>query len=423
MNKIAIFSHMPQRDRHFDEFLYHELKKRGQAVWLLQYLQKDFEYLTTIKPDVVVVPEIRIEYGRDMAWQLKQYGCQVIVRCCEVGITEESIPSITDDYRRAIFGNWPMNECLDQMWVWGPRMAKVVAEHGSVDSTKIKEIGSAPFGQYFVPPPPKLKRPSDKPIVLFATGFAYADRNREHSMPEAFEGEDIHTKIIDMDSAGRSKWLGMLPKFVERFKDRWHIQVKAHVGERKEAYLHIVKDTVQYVNDISGFCALQQVDCVVHAGSTMAYEAHLLGKPAFNVHNVCMDVIVSKVSPNFTDNDKFFEAFNKVEIGKSNADMGIIETLEGYYGQPDGEAYIRAADLVCGLPQKKSNIPDEWPPWKIPKYKTKDVVTHAYGWGCSGCGNKYLVLKKREMVKCPYCGVGNVLANDADRVKMMGAST
>lgn len=414
---------MPQRDRHFDELLYHELLSRGQAVWLLQYLQKDFEYLTTIKPDVVIVPEIRIEYGRDMAWQLKQYGCQVICRCCEVGITEESIPSITDGYRRAIFGNWPMNECLDQMWAWGPKMAKAMAEHGSVDSVKIKAVGGVPFDQYFLPPPPKLKRPSDKPIVLFATGFAYADRNRAYSMPEAFEGDDIHTQIIDTDRAGRGKWLDMMPKFVGRFKDRWHIQVKPHVGERGRAYGTILKNTVQHLNHISGFTALQNTDCVVHAGSTMGYEAHLLGRPAFNVHNVCMDVIVAKVSPNFSDDEKFFEAFEKVEIGKSNANMEIIKNLDGYYGPVDGKAYIRTADLVCALPERKSHIPDEWPPWRTPKYKTKDVLTGAYGWNCTGCGNKYLVLRKRELVKCPYCGVGNVLATTKDRDAMMGAGT
>lgn len=410
MSKVIIYTHNPVRDPITDDCLSAALREKGHHVWRRNYLNADKEMVIYIKPDVIVMPEIRCEYSLDFAKQCKEWGCQIVVRPCEVGISEESIDGITEDYRKAIFGeNWPVNDHIDLMLCWGEKMKDLFVKHGGIDESKMAVVGGIAFDQFFLPPcPDKIERTEMK-RVLFATGFAYADRNADYSVPEAKQGDPLHLEMVKADREGRSKWFKAIKQFWAERGDKWEIWVKPHPGEMEQVYKAVLKDTVEIAPHLPPVRGLKYVDCVVHAGSTMAYEAHLQNMPAINFGNVCQDVVVSKISPNVDTIEGLVDAIDTLDLAKSNANPEVIEQLErDYYGTVDGKASERAADIIDALPDTKTSIPDEWPPSHEMKYKSTGVLKNVEQWHCKACEHQYFIQGPREMVKCPFCGIANV---------------
>ena len=414
MKKIIVYTHNPVRDSITDDCLCVALRKEGHMVWKRTYLDMDRDAVVMIKPDLVVLPEIRCEYSVDFAKRCKEWGIQIVVRPCEVGISAESIADIKEDYRRAIFGeNWPVNNYIDLVLCWGPRMAELFVEHSKMDHEKMAVVGGIAFDQFFLPPPAQEVKRTEKKRVMFATGFAYADRNPQYSVPEARPGDDVHRDMVETDSRVRSQWFKMIKRFWAEHSNEWEVYVKVHPGERPAVYAAVLKDTVVFCPPNSpSVAALQHFDIVVHAGSTMAYEAHLMKTPAINLLNVCQDVIVSKISPNVTTFEELTEAIKTTPLGQSNADGAIIEILErDYYGTVDGKASERAAEEISKLTDfslSKATIPNTWPQSSELKYLTPCILKDVEVWFCKGCGTRYNVQGPREMVKCPCCGIANV---------------
>ena len=410
MKKIILYTHNPLRDPVTDDCLTVALRKMGHLVWRRNYLESDKNMVVYIKPDIIIMPELRCEYSIDYANQCRAWGVQIVVRPCEVGISEESIEHITDDYRRAIFGaNWPANKSIDLMLCWGPKMKDMLVKHGGFDPKKLVSVGGIGFDQYFLPPPPDKIPRTDKKRLMFATGFAYADRNPEYSVPEALPDDPLHKDMVMADLKGRSAWFKLIKKFWAEYGDEWEIWIKMHPGEKEEVYKAVLGGIVAYCPHLPAVRAIPYVDLVVHAGSTMAYEAHLLKKPAINLNNVCQDVIVSKISPNVNTFEELANAIATTDLTKSNADASIIEIMErDYYGITDGKASDRAAEEIDKLPNNVTSIPDEWPTSKEVKYATSCILKDVEIWNCKACENSYHVQGPREMVKCPYCGIANV---------------
>jgi surface carbohydrate biosynthesis protein len=409
MKKILYFSHNPARDFTSDSILIAKLKERGYMTWLSTFLQGDGERITIIQPDIVILPEIRCEYSKYIADKCKEFGVQVVVKMCEFGISEESLPNISEHYKTAIFGRFPVNDCVDRFLAWGPRMKDMMVEHNRIDPAKIAVCGGFQFDQYFLPEYPMEEK--KKKIMLLVAGFAYADRNKDYSIPEADVGSPLHKYMVEKDQKGRGKWLEAIPKIVAKYGDEYRIRVKIHPGEKPEPYqVHLRGVEADLVMDMPGFVACQQADIVIHAGSTMGYEAHLRDIPHFNFCNNCEDVIVSKVSPNFDTFEGLVEAIDTCDLTKSNADPTIIEQLETeYYGTVDGKGCDRMADAIDTLPANTPDIPKVWPYQKEWLYPEPGMMPKVEQWHCSGCKNcYYMEQSNREMVKCPFCGIANV---------------
>lgn len=413
MKKIIVFTHNIVRDPITDDCLSVELKKQGHSVFRRAFLADDKNMVLCTKPDIIVLPEIRCEYTRDYAKQCRDWGIKVVVRPCEVGISEESLETISEDYKRAIFGNWDINNCIDLMLCWGPKMADMFAKYGNIEASKITTVGGLAFDQFFLPEFPEEIQPSSKRRVLFATGFAYADRNAEYAVPEALPNDPLHRNMVAIDAKGRSEWFKVIKRFWAEHGNDWDISVKLHPGEKEEVYRTVLKDTVSYCPNWPVVRALRHYDVVVHAGSTMAFEAHLLKKPAINLMNVCQDVIVSKISPNASSYEEMVDLLKKsvpsagCEL-KSNADQSIVDILKrDYYGTCDGKASERAANAISSMPDAETKIPDDWPKSDDMKYITDCILTCVEQWQCRGCGHNYHVRGPREMVKCPFCGIAN----------------
>jgi surface carbohydrate biosynthesis protein len=410
MKKVIIYTHNPIRDPITDDCLTVALRNMGHHVWRRNYLDCDKNMVVYIKPDIIIMPEIRCEYSRDFAKQCKDWGVQVVVRPCEVGISEESIPAISDDYRRAIFGeNWPVGDMVDLFLAWGPKMKDLFVKYGGIQEEKVAVVGGLAFDQFFLPEPPDKVERTEKKRVMFATGFAYADRNPQYSVPEALHGDPIHREMVETDQRGRSKWFDLIKRFHAERGDTWEIWVKLHPGEKEEVYRAILKDAVEICPALPPVRALKYVDCIVHAGSTMAYEAHLKDMPAINLKNVCQDVVVSKISPNVDTFEELVDGIDTLDLTRSNADPNIIAQLErDYYGTTDGKASERAAQAIDLLPESETSVPDEWPASHEMKYMSPGVLKNVEQWTCRGCNHAYSVQGPREMIKCPFCGIANV---------------
>jgi len=411
--KILILSHNPARDYTSDSILALELRARGHVVWLNHFLKDDGLRITIIKPDIVIIPEVRCEYSIKLAEQCKKYGIQVVVKMCEFGITEESLGSIHPDYKTAIFGRFPVNHCIDLFLAWGPKMKTMMLEHMKLESDKVVVCGAFQFDQYFLPPPPVSLRTGTKKAILFAGGFAYADRNKEFCMPEADPESKLHSMFVEKDQNNRSRWLDMISKFVGRYGNEWEIYIKPHPGERPEPYTAVLRGLpVKFMQPTTGFFAIQKADFLIHAGSTMGYEAHLKNIPSINYANNCDDAIVSSISPKCETEDSLFKTFDDINsrtTPRSTAPVEILNTLTEYYGIVDGNGNKRAAEAINNLPDNVTNIFDEWVHPKEPNYITPNVFPQIENWRCDGCKNGYYVVgEPREMVKCPFCGIANV---------------
>lgn len=415
MKKIILFSHNPQRDANFDAMLANELGKTNM-VWVRKFLGGDYNAITTIKPHVIILPEIRCEYTVDLAKQCKQYNIAVVVRACEVGITKASIPTISEDYKSAIFGNWDVNDHIDLFIGWGPKMCELFNRYGKIDKKKIFSAGSVGFDQYLHPIAGIAK--SEKPIMLFATGFPYADRNPQYSLPEAKAGDPIHSDMVSKCLATRSKWLAMIREVINHFGDKYEYRLRVHGGEREIVYQTVLKDLpITYTSRNQALVDMASCDILIHAGSTMAYEAYLLNKPAFNYYNMSADIKLSFISPKANSIDLLIYNIEHTPLGVSNADKAIVQWAEeNYYGKPDGQSHIRAADRINQLPKNPHNVPDKWPKHTEPKYAGEDILLDVERWICNACMNHFFVTSQREMIKCPYCGIACVKLQGAKNV-------
>lgn len=398
-----------------------ELNK-NQHVWLRELLSGDRQTILLLKPNILIVPEIRNEYMLDLCTRARKWGCRVVVRMCEMGITEESLPHISESYQRAIFGNHELNDAIDILLCWGPKQAALYQEKKGVHKDKIQIVGAPILDPVFYPLP-EIKR-DERPTVLFATGFPYADRNEQYALPEANEGDPVHKELTKIDRQSRGEWLKMIQAFHQKYKHRWKIIVKCHTGENVAVYQAVLADVpVEYVHLQSSLTVLPTVDLVIHAGSTLALEADLLSKPCFNFRNKCQDVILSKVSPQIETIDELLVQVDKVQLGKSNSNMHAIQQLEPYIGTADGQVHKRCASVISEIPYQDNSIPNQWP--KNPDYHSQDpdLVPFCERWKCDACQSFYFVTNRlREMVKCPYCGIANVKRAIQNRPQVPGGS-
>lgn len=409
MKKILLFCHNIQRDKQFDSMLEHELEK-DNMVWLTKMLAHDFRNICLIKPDVVVLPEIRNEYTLEIARRIKEWGGQIVVRHGEMGITEESISSgFNPDYKKAIFGNVDFNEHVDLVLVFGTQQVEQMVKYRGVDREKIRVIGNPILDPYFTPEEPGVKK-SEQKTILFATGFPYADRNPNYVMPEAPVGADIHKYFKQLCSRKRSEWVKLIKWFLQEYPE-WKVRIRPHSGERLEVYQTLFKDKVEYVCGPPSRMTLRENDCIVHAASTCSFEVHLLGVPGIIYSPITHDVLLKELHPAAENIDQFKKIFNSLKPGESNINKSTYKAFEDkYIGPVDGKVHCRAAKYINSLPDVEKNvIPDKWPQIKEPmKDIDPDIALYGEMWNCGGCNNKYFVLNHREMVKCPFCGIANV---------------
>ncbi|KKK95448.1 hypothetical protein LCGC14_2672690, partial [marine sediment metagenome] len=159
------------------------------------------------------------------------------------------------------------------------------------------------------------------------------------------EGGDRHFKMIET--------------IVDRFAMDWNILVTTHPGVIQEPYHELCKKLkVPLDTEAGAFVLLNNSDALIHAGSIMAVNAHILKIPAYQYGDVnvkgsdswwASKSAMSQVSPMFKTPTAFVKHFRIPRTG-SNANKAAIENLvKGRFGVIDGKATERAAEIISNV--------------------------------------------------------------------------
>jgi surface carbohydrate biosynthesis protein len=400
--KILILTASPIRDKLIDELIADELRARGHEVWIRPCLREGRKACLELQPDVVVVPPIRNPYSRDFVETIKYHGAGVVSRHTEASCDWQDFKKMLPHERSDILGRFPY--IVDCELVWGEDEAQILTQRKcpfpvipiGAFGLDIYKQDLTRFGTKEVFRQ-KYNFTKEK-ILVIACPWGFAD-----SAPDLNIDDTVKAR---KDIEGRTRHISMIKTLKEKLPD-WDILVTLHPGVLPDEYrkeLDVPIDT-----DRSSAELLVHCDALIHSGSTMAMEMHMLDKPAFQYGDVNQKLTagwwlktgtpLSKISPEFEDIDKLAEAIRDCSAG-SNANLDAIKELEnGRYGKMDGSAYKRAADEIEKIKGKWENKWDR----PIRDYDQPVCVKHQESviqkGRCGICGEEYTIVQKDWLTK------------------------
>ena len=406
---IAIYTLTNQRDKYIDGILAAKLRLYGHTVLLRSFVYGGRESVHYEKPDVVVVPMPGGQYKYDFIKQCKEWGIEVVVRRGEAGMGREQFDALDNDRKSLLLGHWDYSPYVDLELTWGQEFTDIVAEQGWMPAEKLRACGAFAFDPYFLA---DCRRSTNhEKTILFATGFSTADCRSEYCECGLPEDSDYHENLYAKHRAARDNWLEAINELAKWFGEDWRFELKVRPGESVAEYKKKLPDCVKiHPEDTPSSEVLKNIDILVHSGSTMAIEAHLLNIPSFNFCNINPDPLLSMVSP-------ILESYNELEwnlaranVLQSNINEAVYANLQEHlYGKIDGKACERAAGFIhkhIEDKEIKTKIPNAWP--KEPKYLVEGVhLTKQEGdtrWTCPCCRNVYWG-PVTGILNCPYCSM------------------
>jgi len=409
--KIVILTLAAQRDKVIDNLIAEHLRKYGHEVHVHNYVGGAYQSIPYLKPDVIIHPMPGAEFKCQYVKRCKEWGCTVIVRRGEAGASRESFAAMDSDRQSIVLGNWDYSPYVDLELTWGQEFTDLLAEKGRMPKEKLKACGAFIFDAYFLP---ENKRDTNhEKTVLFATGWSCADDSPENSECGVAKDSPYHKVLYDKHTEGRKLWIETIKELVKWFSEQWRFTLKVRPGEQITKYIEAFGDTVDiYPQVTSSIDALKETDILVHSGSTMAIEAHLLGIPSFNFHNTNPDSLLASVCPRLETYRELEWNLARVNTQQSNISEDVFNELQKHlYGKIDGKACERAAGYIHEHIKHKrieTDIPDEWP--KSPDYLEDGVhLKKQEGdmkWFCPSCKSRFYSLPGKPFTTCPYCGIG-----------------
>lgn len=405
MKKILILTNLPQRDMATDQILATKLRERGFEVRVVPFLPRPREHILYYKPDIVIGPEARCEFTVDMYDRCMEWGIHAVAKRTEGGAARAAWDVMDKSERDTVIGTWAYN--VSKELVWSMDFADLLGENGYIPRDKIDAVGALPMDPYFQAP--YRDRPRGRRNILLATGWGHADRNPKYNVPEAVPGSPIHADAYNRHREGREQWIELMHKLRTDLPSTYNLYVRLKVGEYPTEYQKRLGGKVQILMPCDTKTALLNTDLLLHAGSTMAIEAHLMGIPAISymgMQNQTNGYKYPHVSPDLSSIAEVVKMVEDIDLSESNANQEAIDILEKeFYGWIDGKACERAADSIAGLEEQTPNVPDVWPGEK------KDYIfpgaAKAYqGWQCETCGRvTYTLDATADMLKCLHCGI------------------
>lgn len=408
--KILIMTLADQRDKVVDNQIAEHLRAYDHEVHVHNYAMAGFQSVPYLKPDVVISPFPGGEFKNEFVRQCKEWGIEVIVRRGEAGMGRDQFEGLDEERKGIILGNWDYSPHVDLELVWGPEFAGILRQYGHMPAEKIVSCGAFAFDAYFVKD--LTAYPERKKTILFATGFSCADTREQQSDCGLPAGSEYHKKLYDQHTESRDKWIEAIKELVRNFGADLDFELKVRPGEQVTEYVEQLGVSVKILKtSISSIEALRTADILVHSGSTMAIEAHLLGIPSINYYNVNPDPLLSKVSPATGLYEELEFLLSTSIPGQTNIHREVLdELIDHLYGPIDGKACERAARHVHNHIEDltiKTNIPDEWP--SVARFLTDGVhMKKREGeirWLCPVCKKACYALGEIKYIKCPVCGV------------------
>lgn len=404
--RIILFTHIPTRDHITDQLLVQRLRQNHE-VYVWSFLKDPREKVAFLKPHLIIVPEIRCEFARDFVRDVHAMGVQIVIRRGEKGHSKET--EWHPEFNAAAFGNYAIYDYVDLDLVWGERFKQMLMKYHKQPEEKFAVVGGF-FDHYMTHRLQKIEPSKDgRPRILFVGGFGYAAGDMEFCLPEALQGQEIHRLLVERDIRGQENFIRLM-KIVLNAIDP-HLIIRPHPGERYTRYQEEFGDRIEYCVKEPAIVTLNRVDAIVHSGSTMGYEAHLMGMPGFNYLNSCQDLPTGRIHKIYDNPYELCADLEKVDFSKSNAIKRNVKYFEKHYvGKPDGLASKRAVEAINSLPDiPEPKVPDieEWP--KIDNkqfnYESTGAIQAVGQWNCAMCRNTFFAPPERNLMKCPYCGV------------------
>ena len=422
--KVLVLSMVPERDWITDGFICEELKKLGHTALLRKYLQDGRSAVILERPDVVVLPVVRCQYTRDFAIRLKGWGVKVVARRSEAGVTRRMFDNMPRHQKVNQLGRYEYKDLVDMELVWGREFADILIDNGMIRSEQVRLIGGITLDAYYRLDVPEMMRkiagtredyfkkhgfnPAKK-TLFFVAGFKTADFSPDYNLPEAEPGDPIHKELYEKDRAGRNAWIEALNYISDTVKDKYNILLRPHPGELLSEYQDKLPKDIVVSLDGNAAEGLVHCDILIHAGSTMAAEAHLLNKPAVNYFGNAEDEIIGGISPKIDTPDELLDYIESVDFSKSNASIKDLTELEQFYGKVDGGASTRAAYAInefsgCAI---ETSIPDSWPDKELGDYETEFAkrAKNLPQTMCIACKKPFFNLSKSTRVQCPHCSI------------------
>lgn len=407
--KIAVYTLTHQRDKFIDNRLAEELRIFGHEVDVRNYIYAARESICYEKPDVIIHPMVGGEYKMDTVKKCKEWGVEVVVRRGEAGMGWDQFNQLDENRKKIILGNWDYSPYVDLELVWGEEFADILSEKGHMLRSKIKACGAFAFDPYF--PPPKLDRTNKRKTILFATGFSTADAKEDYCETGLPEDSSYHKELHEIHKEARDKWIGAINESVKWFGDSWQFELKVRPGETRKVYTDKVPSCVKiHPEDAPSSEVMKEVDVVVHSGSTLAIEAHLLGIPSFNFCNVNPDPLLAEVCPKVDSYTELEWVLSRVQAVTTINEKVYHELQKHLYGPIDGNACSKAAQYINEHIRHKvikTNIPNKWP--KKVLYPNDEIhLKEEKGdirWTCPCCRNIFWCQKKVGFYNCVFCNM------------------
>jgi hypothetical protein len=397
MKVLILFQAYP-RDGVLDNKIAERLRGYGHDVRIGNIVSSSRSDMIQFEPHVVVIPEARCEYTRDYAQLMRQWDVKTVIRRTEPGYAKDDDRS--DMHKQFCIGNWEYYSDLEITWC--EDFADILKANNNVLGKNVKAAGAFAFDPYF--PRPKKHRTS-KPMALFVSIWDYADRRPDYCVPELPYGHPAQSEKYWLCREGRDKWIAEIDRCLKKYPN-WNICLKVHPAEHPFEYQRVFGDRLKIYHTEAAVDVLPHASVLIHAGSTMAVEAHLLGIPAIQFCNF-NETLVDKISPRVDSVD-----LKSIKLNKSNADTKIIKELEEtFYGPIDGKACERAADYINEIKPGKPNIPLKWPK-PTTTYETPGTFRYL-DWQfapldvaqCVGCRNLLYMKPDIKLTKCPWCSI------------------
>lgn len=354
--KILILSASPARDKIVDTLISEELIRLGNKVQINPCLREGRKAVLEMKPDVVVLPPVRNPYSRDFADVIKRWGMGLVVRHTEASCDWKDWKKVDKFWQAELLGRWKYS--ADVEIVWGDDEAEILNRRGApfkavpVGALVVDIYHKKDFDKRFLSREDFNKRykfDPKKKTLLVGAPWGFADSAPDLQIPEI--------KAFNEDEEWRKIHLGMIAQLKQSLSDKWNIVLRPHPGVLTKSYEDFAKKlNIPLDNQLEAVSVLKNSDALIHSGSTMAIEAHLLNIPAFQFGDVnrkhpknwwlIPETAMSRISKIYGEPQPLIEAIKEAKP-QTNANKNALKELEkGRYGKMDGKATARAAKII-----------------------------------------------------------------------------
>jgi hypothetical protein len=408
--KVLILTASPKRDNIIDFLIAEKLTSMGHVVKTAPMLREGRQAVLDFQPNVCVVPPIRNVYARDFTAQLKKWSVGVVTRHTEPSCDWQDFHAMSPKQQQGILGAYPY--VVDAELVWSEDEAQILNKRGRVQFSAYP-IGAVACDAYFrkdlIAKHRNKKRFNKqykfnpkKKTLLIASPWGFIDTAPDLSIDEL--------GLAKKDIEGRDRHFKMIRHLVKVLKN-WNILITTHPGVVEAPYQELCTELkVPLDTSSAAYLLLNNVDALVHAGSIMAINAHLLKIPAFQYGDVNVKgseswwggkSAMSQVSP-FQTKPGGLACVIASTAKRSNANKEAIANLEkGRFGAIDGKATDRAAEIINKV---KGEFKMIWP--KSPNDYSQLTIVQSpekvcVPTNCSICGEVFGQVDPRwmEMVK------------------------